>query len=124
MEKWSNGEMRDYSNRMRRNKNRGYQKLRVWDDAIEYYVKTCEVFRKFPYELKPDYVQMTKERLNKPFTGLDSIDERMERVPLDLRDDGIREEYLANHVKWFLQHHNGSVERFKISVEEMYGDRI
>ena len=37
---------------MRKNKNRGYQKLRVWNDAIAYYVKTCEVFLKFPYELK------------------------------------------------------------------------
>jgi len=37
---------------MRRNKNRGYQKLRVGNDAIEYYVETCKVFRKFPYELK------------------------------------------------------------------------
>lgn len=37
---------------MRRNKNRGYQKLRVWDDAVEYYALTCGVFRKFPYELK------------------------------------------------------------------------
>ncbi|NIO04199.1 MAG: four helix bundle protein [Proteobacteria bacterium] len=37
---------------MRRNKNRGYQKLRVWNDAIEYYLQTCDVFGKFPYELK------------------------------------------------------------------------
>jgi len=37
---------------MRRNKNRGYQQLRVWNDAIEYYVQTCRVFRQFPYELK------------------------------------------------------------------------
>jgi four helix bundle protein len=37
---------------MRRNKNRGYQKLRVWMDAIEYYKKTWEVFRKLPYELR------------------------------------------------------------------------
>jgi len=37
---------------MRRNRNRGYQKLRVWQDAIEYYVETCKVFRKFSYELK------------------------------------------------------------------------
>ncbi|MBC8456635.1 MAG: four helix bundle protein [Deltaproteobacteria bacterium] len=36
----------------RKNKNRGYQKLRVWNDAIDYYVQTCDVFRKFPYELK------------------------------------------------------------------------
>jgi four helix bundle protein len=37
---------------MRRNKNRGYQKLRVWNDAIDYYVQTCKVFREFPYGLK------------------------------------------------------------------------
>jgi len=37
---------------MRKNKNRGYQKLRVWDDAIEYYVKTCQCFRKFRYDLR------------------------------------------------------------------------
>jgi four helix bundle protein len=35
-----------------RNKNRGYQQLRVWQDAIDYYVLTCRVFRAFPYELK------------------------------------------------------------------------
>ena len=37
---------------MRKNRNRGYQKLRVWNDAIDYYVKTCAAFRKFPHELK------------------------------------------------------------------------
>ncbi len=35
-----------------RNKNRGYQQLRVWHDAIDYYVANCRVFRPFPYELK------------------------------------------------------------------------
>ena len=35
-----------------KNKNRGYQKLRVWNDAIEFYTETCKVFRTFPYELK------------------------------------------------------------------------
>ena len=37
---------------MKRNKNRGYQKLRVWHDAIEFYKETWEVFRKLPYELR------------------------------------------------------------------------
>ena len=37
---------------MRKNKNRGYQKLRVWQDAIEFYKYTCNTFRNFPYELK------------------------------------------------------------------------
>jgi len=37
---------------MRKNRNRGYQKLTVWNDAIHYYMLTCEVFRPLPYELK------------------------------------------------------------------------
>jgi len=36
----------------RKNKNRGYMQLRVWQDAIEFYRLSCEVLRKFPYELK------------------------------------------------------------------------
>ena len=37
---------------MRKNKNRGYQRIRVWKDAISYYAQTCRVFRRFSYELK------------------------------------------------------------------------
>jgi four helix bundle protein len=37
---------------MRKNKNRGHQQLRVWNDAIDYYAESCRVFRGFPYELK------------------------------------------------------------------------
>ncbi len=37
---------------MRKNKKRGYQKLRVWNYAIDYYAQTCDVFRGFPYELR------------------------------------------------------------------------
>ncbi len=36
----------------RRNFNRGYQQLRVWEDAQELYVRTCVVFRPFPSELR------------------------------------------------------------------------
>ncbi len=35
-----------------RNKNRGYQQLRVWQDAIDFYVSCCRVFRSWPYELR------------------------------------------------------------------------
>jgi four helix bundle protein len=35
-----------------RNRNRGYESLRVWADALEYYVATCRVFRGVPFELK------------------------------------------------------------------------
>ena len=37
---------------MKKNLNRGYKNLTVWNDAIHYYVITCEVFRPFPYDLK------------------------------------------------------------------------
>ena len=37
---------------MRKNRNRGYQKLRVWNDAIDYYKQTWDVFRGFPIELR------------------------------------------------------------------------
>lgn len=36
----------------RRNVNRGYRKLDVWNDAIDYYVLSCGVFRAFQYELR------------------------------------------------------------------------
>ena len=36
----------------RRNINRGYRKLKVWQDAIGYYALTCEVFRAFPVVLQ------------------------------------------------------------------------
>jgi four helix bundle protein len=45
MEGWSVGVMY-------RNRNRGYQQLRVWQDAIQFYVDTCRAVRAFPYELK------------------------------------------------------------------------
>ncbi|OHD13227.1 MAG: restriction endonuclease [Spirochaetes bacterium GWD1_27_9] len=72
-------------------------------------------------EINPDYVKSTENRLAKKFTSFDSIDPRMERVPYDLRDEKIREEYLKNHIQWFLQHHNSSIETFYKSVEEIYG---
>jgi len=36
----------------RKNINRGYQKLAVWQDAAELYVLTYRIFRKLPYELR------------------------------------------------------------------------
>lgn len=37
---------------VRKNLNRGYMKLIVWQDAKALYVMTCKLFRNFPYELK------------------------------------------------------------------------
>jgi len=36
----------------RKNLNRGYKKLRVWQDAISLYVLACKIFINFPFELK------------------------------------------------------------------------
>jgi site-specific DNA-methyltransferase (adenine-specific) len=73
------------------------------------------------FELNPEFVEMTKERLAQPFAGFDSIDPRMERVPLDLKDE-IRPEYLRNHKKWFLNRHQNSIDTFRRVVKEMYNE--
>jgi four helix bundle protein len=36
----------------RKNINRGFKKLRVWQDAISLYILACKVFINFPFELK------------------------------------------------------------------------
>lgn len=72
-------------------------------------------------EINPDYVGMTRDRLAQMFTGFDSVDPRMERVPLDLRRTEVRREYLKNHKKWFLQHHENAVKKFEDSVSSLYG---
>jgi four helix bundle protein len=47
MEYWSDGVMGAL-----KNKNRGYQQLRVWRDTIEFYKLNCRIFGKFSYELR------------------------------------------------------------------------
>ncbi len=39
---------------MRKNKNRGFQQLRVWNDAIEFYALNSRIFLNLPYSLKRD----------------------------------------------------------------------
>ena len=36
----------------RKNINRGFKKLRVWQDAVSLYVLACNIFTNFPFELK------------------------------------------------------------------------
>lgn len=49
----------------RRNINRGYMKLTVWQDAIAFYVHTVAVFRNWPYEMRRVAAQQ--------IAGVDSI---------------------------------------------------
>jgi site-specific DNA-methyltransferase (adenine-specific) len=72
-------------------------------------------------EINPEYVDMTKKRLDEPFFGFDSIDPRMERVPNDLRRPEIRAAYLRDHVHWFLRNHQNALEDFRRAVKEKYG---
>ncbi len=73
-------------------------------------------------EINPKYVTMTKDRLASTFTGFDSVDPRMERVPRDLRRVDIREDYLNKHKQWFLKRHENALKKFENSVENMYGN--
>ena len=72
-------------------------------------------------EINTDYVAMTRDRLSASFTGFDSVDSRMERVPLDLRRPIVRAEYLKNHKKWFLRHHENATKKFEDSISSLYG---
>lgn len=71
-------------------------------------------------ELNPDYAQMAQERLQKKFSGFDSVDPRMERVPFDLRNESVRQEYLENHKRWFLRNHENALIDFEKSVDTLY----
>lgn len=74
-------------------------------------------------ELNSEYVEQTKERLNEKFEGFDSIDERMLRIPSDFNDVEIREEYITNHINWFLKNHPDRIESFLEDVKSKYPRR-
>lgn len=74
-------------------------------------------------EINPDYVKMTRDRLRAKFTGFDSVDPRMKRIPNDLRRAGVREEYLENHKLWFLSHHENAIDEFEKAVQSTYGSK-
>lgn len=35
----------------RKNINRGFKKLRVWNNAVDLYILTCKILSNFPFEL-------------------------------------------------------------------------
>ena len=75
-------------------------------------------------DINPEYIKMTEERLAEEFTGFDSIDERMKRVPNDLNDDENREEYIKNHLQWFLKNHPDAISDFMKEVQKKYSKKI
>ena len=71
-------------------------------------------------ELNEEYCKMTAERLQEPFTGFDSVDEKMTRCPNDLNDPEIRINYIYNHIEWFLKNHKDSIPEFLEEVKQKY----
>ena len=74
-------------------------------------------------DINPEYIELVKERLNEPFNGFDSIDERMKRIPNDLNDVDYRNEYIKNHVNWFLKNHSEEIDAFMETVLEKYSKK-
>lgn len=72
------------------------------------------------YDINPEYINMSTERLKEEFNGFDSIDERMKRVPNDLNEAHIREEYILNHISWFLNNHQAAINEFLDEVKMKY----
>jgi DNA modification methylase len=85
-------------------------------------LRVCQQLNRFGtgIDLNPEYIESSKERMAKPFSGFDSVDPRMARVPNDLRKAEIREPYLENHKQWFLKNHGSALEEFEKAVEEKY----
>lgn len=75
-------------------------------------------------DINQEYIEMASERLKEPFTGFDSMDERMKRVPNDLNDKFIRDEYLENHKKWFLKNHEDAILDFEEEVRKKYSNKL
>ncbi len=73
-------------------------------------------------EINPTFVSMIQTRLSSPFNGFDSIDPRMERVPMDLRQESVRNEYLDKHKQWFLTNHQNAEVQFESIVTQKYGN--
>jgi four helix bundle protein len=71
---------------LRKNINRGYMKLRVWQDAKELYLLTWDIFKLFPYELK----RIASQQI----ASIDSIHRN------------IAEGYCRRGIKEYLQHLN------------------
>ena len=69
-------------------------------------------------DINPAYVKMAQERLSEPFNGFDSIDERMKRLPKDLNDSAVREEYIQNHLNWFLKNNPNAANAFIKNIQK------
>lgn len=79
--------------------------------------------RSIGIEVNTDFAEIIRSRLKKGFTGFDSIDPRMKRIPHDLNDYEIRNEYRANHKEWFLKNHEAAHAEFEAEFDKKYGHK-
>ena len=88
--------------------------------------RVCQQLRRncIGIEIEPNYIDMTYERLENEFEGFDSIDERLLRVPNDLKDSEIRYEYLKNHINWFLTKHMNRIPDFFNEYLDKYMEKL
>lgn len=84
----------------RKNVNRGYMKLRVWQDARELYLLTWDIFKRFPYELK----RVASQQIS----SIDSIHRN------------IAEGYCRRGIKEYLQHLNVAMGSAGESVSALH----
>ncbi len=73
-------------------------------------------------DVNPEYVSMAKNRLQGEFAGFDSVDPRTKRVPLDLHNASVRQQYLEKHKVWFLSRHSNAIKEFERLVKAQYPD--
>ena len=88
-------------------------------------LRVCQQLNRFGVgiELNPDYVKMSQARCLEVFVGFDSVDPRMERIPLDLRNEAVRKPYLENHKHWFLRNHENAFGDFEKSAKSLYPNK-
>ena len=71
-------------------------------------------------DINPSYIKMIQKRLSEPFNGFDSIDERMKRVPDNLNDSEVRNNYMQNHINWFLKSNPEAISDFIKNFKDKY----
>jgi site-specific DNA-methyltransferase (adenine-specific) len=79
--------------------------------------------RSIGVEMNAEYCDLIHKRLGEAFSGFDSIDPRMLRIPNDLNDPVVRNEYRLNHKKWFLKNHSGDQNAFDEAFRKKYGHK-
>lgn len=75
-------------------------------------------------DIEKSFINDTKKRLSSPFIGFDSIDKRMLRIPNDLNNKKIRQEYFINHIEWFLKRHKSSILEYINNFEQKYKNKL